>query len=144
MILKLPRVLQHRLEVHELVWSVVSAELEEVFDDQTGKRERWLYAIKRDTAVNIEYRSRPNLVQVRLCKYDRLHFLRRDVHRESNVMIYHYAVIEDEVFATDAYCKCGPADFLAGAQEPDFHPFTVTACNGLLRGILVHSTSGRV
>jgi len=31
------------------------------------------------------------------------------------VMIYHYAVIEDEVFAADAYCECGPADFLAGA-----------------------------
>src|SRR3989442_12245718 len=115
MILKLPRVLQHRLEVHELVWGVVSAELEEVFDDQAGKRESWLYSIQRDATVNVEYRSRPNVVQVRMCKYDRLHFFRRDVHWESDVMIYHYAIVQDEILATDAYRERGPAYFLAGA-----------------------------
>jgi len=33
MILEFPRMLQHRLEVHELVRRIVSAELEEVLDD---------------------------------------------------------------------------------------------------------------
>src|SRR5207245_5959744 len=124
--LKLPRVLQHRLKVHELVWRVVSAELEEVFDYQTGKRESRLHTVKRDAAVNVEYRSRPYMVQVSVCKHDRLHLFRRDVHRESDVMVYHYAIVKNEVLAADAYCECGPAYFLAGAQEPDLHPFTVT------------------
>jgi len=52
---------------------------------------------------------------VRMCKYDRLHFFRRDVHWESDVMIYHYAVVQDEILATDAYRERGPAYFLAGA-----------------------------
>src|SRR5712692_1757665 len=121
MILKFPRVLQHRLEVHELVWRVVSAELEEVFDDQTGKRESGLHPIERDATVNEEYRGRPHVIQVRVRKHDRLHLFRRNMHRESDVMVYHYAIVENEVFAADTYCECGPAYFLAGAQEPDLH-----------------------
>src|SRR3989442_357692 len=115
MILKLPRVLQRRLKVHKLVWRVVSAELQEVFDYQTGKREGWLYSIERDAAVNVEYRSRPYMVQVSVCKHDSLHLFRRDMHRESDVMVHHYAVVENEVFTADTYCECGPAYFLAGA-----------------------------
>jgi hypothetical protein len=42
------------------------------------------------------------------------------------MMVYHHPIVEDEVLAADAYCECGPAYFLAGAQKPDFHPFTVT------------------
>src|SRR2546425_64799 len=112
MILKLPRVLQHRLKVHKLVWRIVPAELEEVFDDKTGKRESWLHAVKRDAAVNVEYWRRSNVVEVRMCKHDRLHLFRRDMHRESDVMVHHYAIVENEVFAADTYCECGPAYFL--------------------------------
>src|SRR6267378_4997623 len=115
MILEFPRMLQHRLEVHELVRRVVSAELEEVFDDQTGKRESWLYSIKWNTTVNVEYRSRPNMVEVSVSKHNRLNLFRRDVHRKSYVMVHHHAVIHDEVLAADAYCECGPAYLLAGA-----------------------------
>src|SRR5712664_1233469 len=105
MILEFPRMLQHRLEVHELVRRVVSAELEEVLDDQTSQSECRLYSIQRDTAVNVEYRSRPYMVQVRMRKHDRLHLFRRDVHREPDVMVYHYAIVKNEVLAADAYCE---------------------------------------
>src|SRR6266852_2354276 len=112
MILKFPRVLQHRLKVHELVWRVVSAELEEVLDYQAGKRKSRLYAIKRDAAMNIEYRSSPDMIQVRVRKRDRLHLFRRDVHWEPDVMVYHYTIIKNEVLSAHADCECGPAYFL--------------------------------
>src|SRR3989454_12225102 len=115
MILKLPRVLQHGLEVNDLVGCVVPVDLQEVFDYQTGKGESGLSSIKRDPAVNVEYWRRSNMVEVRMCKHDGLYLFRRDMHRESDVMVHHYAVVENEVFAADAYCECGPAYFLTGA-----------------------------
>src|SRR5207245_6012341 len=102
-----------RLEVNEPVGGVVSVELQEVFDYQTGKRESRLYSIERDPAVNVEYWRRSNMVEVSMCKHDGLYLFRRDMHRESDVMVYHYAIVENEVFAADAYCECAPAYFLA-------------------------------
>ena len=116
--------LEHRLQINILVGCIVAAQFQKVLDDQVRKSESRLNAIERHTSSNVEDGCRANMIKMSMREHNRLHLLRRDMHRKTHMMIDHHTIVQDEIFLAHTNSKRGPAYFLAGTHEPNLHPNT--------------------
>src|SRR5438552_18774794 len=93
LVLKIPLMLEHSLQMNVLVACTVATQVEKVLDDQVGQIEHRLNAVERHATSNVEDRRRANMIKMSMSENDRLHLLRWNMHREAHVMVHHHTIV---------------------------------------------------